>query len=78
MPRGHDIMGRSNRHFIHANLEKGLAFFLLTYSPLRQFVNMCPTSLEYSSFFISRVLCIAINFALKLFCRPASLIASSK
>ena len=22
----HDIMGRSNRHFIHANLEKGLAF----------------------------------------------------
>ena len=28
MSCGHDIMGRSNKHFVHANLERGFAFFL--------------------------------------------------
>ena len=51
---------------------------LITYSPLRQSVNMCTGSLEYSSFFISKVVCTASNSALKLFCRPGSLTASSK
>ena len=50
---------------------------LITYSPLRQFVNMCASSLEYSPLSILRIACIAINFALKMFCRPGSLTASS-
>ena len=53
-------------------------FALIMYSPLKQSVNMCAGLLEYSSFFISRVVCTAINSSLKLFYRPASLIASSK
>ena len=51
---------------------------LITYSPLRQSVNMCVGSLGYSSLIIFRVACIAINFALKMFCRPGSLTTSSK
>ena len=51
---------------------------LIIYSPLRQFVNMCIGSLGYSSLIIFRVACIAINSALKMFCRPGSLTASSK
>ena len=51
---------------------------LITYSPLRQSVNMCAGSLGYSSLIILRVAYIAINFALKFFCRPGSLIAISK
>ena len=52
-------------------------YVLITYSPLRQSVNMCASSLGYSSLIVLRVTCIAINFALKMFCRPSSLIASS-
>ena len=48
------------------------------YSPLRQSVNMCASLLGYSSLIIFRVVCIAINFALKMLCRPGSLTASSK
>ena len=51
---------------------------LITYSPLRQFVNKCTGLLGYSSLIIFRVACIAINSALKMFCRPGSLTASSK
>ena len=51
---------------------------LITYSPLRQSVNMCAGSLGYSSLIIFRIACIAINSALKMFCKPDSLIASSK
>ena len=51
---------------------------LITYSPLRQFVNMCAGLLGYSSFIIFRVACFAINSALTMFCRPGSLNASSK
>ena len=50
---------------------------LITYNPLRQFVNMYVGSLGYSSLIILRVVCIAINSALKMFCRRGSLIASS-
>ena len=38
---------------------------------------MCISLLGYSSLITLRVACIAINFALKTFCRPGSLIASS-
>ena len=51
---------------------------LITYSPLRQSVNMCAGSLGYSSLIILRVACIAINSALKMFCGLGSLIAISK
>ena len=51
---------------------------LITYSPLRQSVNMCAGLLGYSLLIIFRILCIAINSALKMFCRPDSLTASSK
>ena len=51
---------------------------LITYSPLSQFVNMCASSLRYSSFLIFRVPCFVMNSTLKMFCRPGSLIASSK
>ena len=40
-------------------------------------MNMCAGSLAYSSLIILKVACIAINFALKVFCRPSSLITSS-
>ena len=50
---------------------------LITYNPLRQFVNMCASSLRYSSLIILRVACIAISSALKVFCRLGSLIISS-
>ena len=53
-------------------------FVLITYSPLRQFVNIFAGLLGYSSLIIFRVACIAINSALKMFCRPGSLTASSK
>ena len=51
---------------------------LITYSPLKQSVNMCAGLLEYSSLIIFRVACIVINSALKMFCRLGSLTASSK
>ena len=51
---------------------------LITYSPVRQFVNMCVGSLGYSLLIIFQIACIAINSALKIFCRPDSLTASSK
>ena len=51
---------------------------LITYSPLSQFVNMCAAFLGYSSFLIFRVPCFVMNFALKIFCGPSSLTASSK
>ena len=51
---------------------------LITYSPLRQSVNMCAGSLGYSPLIILRVACIAINSALKMFCKSGSLIASSR
>ena len=51
---------------------------LITYNPLRQFVNMCASLLGYSSLIIFRVAYIAINSVLKMFCRPGSLAASSK
>ena len=51
---------------------------LITYSPFRQSVNMYAGLLGYSLLIIFRFACIAINFALKMFCRPGSLIASSK
>ena len=50
---------------------------LNTYSPLRQFVNMCASSLGYSLLIILKVACIAINSTLKMFCRPGSMIANS-
>ena len=50
---------------------------LITYSPLRQSVNMCAGTLEYSSLIFLRVVCIAINSTLKMFCRPGNLIANS-
>ena len=53
-------------------------YVLITYSPLRQSVNMSASSLGYSSLIIFRIACIAINFALKMFCRLGNLIASSK
>ena len=51
---------------------------LIMYSPVRQFVNMCAGSLGYSLLIIFRIVCIAINFALKIFCRPGSVTTSSK
>ena len=51
---------------------------LITYSPLRQSVNMCARSLGYSSLIIFRVACIAINSVLRMFCKPGSLTVSSK
>ena len=53
-------------------------YVLITYSPLRQSINMCAASLGYSLLIIFRITCIAINSTLKIFCRPGSLIASSK
>ena len=50
---------------------------LITYNSLRQSVHMYAGSLGYSSLIILRVACIAINSALKIFCKPGSLIASS-
>ena len=51
---------------------------LITYSPLRQSINMCVGLLGYSSLIIFRIVYIAINFDLKMFCKPSSLTASSK
>ena len=51
---------------------------LIMYSPLRQSVNMCVGSLVYSLVIILRVACIAINSALKMFCKPGNLTAISK
>ena len=51
---------------------------LITYSPLRQSVNMCAGLLGYSLLIIFRIACIAINSTLKIFCRLGSLTASSK
>ena len=51
---------------------------LITYSPVRQSINMCTGSLGYSLLIIFRIACIAINSALKIFCKPGSLTASSK
>ena len=50
---------------------------LITYSPLKQFVNMCAGSLGCSLLIILRVSCIAISYDLKIFCRLGSLTASS-
>ena len=50
---------------------------LITYNSLRQSVNMYAGSLGYPFLIILRVACIAINSALKMFCRPRSLIANS-
>ena len=50
----------------------------ITYSPLRQSVKMCAGSLGYTSIIFLRAVCIAINSALKMFCKPGSLTASSK
>ena len=50
---------------------------LIRYSPLRQSVNICVGLLGYSPLIILKVACIAINSALKIFCRPGSLTASS-
>ena len=52
-------------------------YALFIYNLLRQCVNMCASSLRYSSLIILRIACIAINSALKMFCRSSSLIASS-
>ena len=51
---------------------------LITYSPLRQPVNMCASLLGYSLLIILRVACIAINFSLKMFCKLGSLTPNSK
>ena len=50
----------------------------ITYNPLRQSIKMCAGSLGYSSITFLRAACIAINSALKMFCKPGSLTASSK
>ena len=50
---------------------------LITYNPLRESVNMYVGSLGYSLLIILRVAYIAINSALKIFCKSGSLIASS-
>ena len=52
-------------------------FVLITYSPLRQSVNMCARSLGYFLLIILKVACISISYDLKIFCRPGSLSASS-
>ena len=49
---------------------------LITYSPLRQFVNMCAGLLEESLLIIFRLAYIAINCVLKMFCNSGSLIAN--
>ena len=51
---------------------------LITYSPLRQSVNMCAGSSGYSSCIILSVAWIAISYVLKMFCRLGSLAAISK
>ena len=51
---------------------------LISYSPLRQFVNMSAGLLEHSPLIILRVACTAINSALKMFCRFDNLTVSSK
>ena len=50
---------------------------LITYNPLRQFVNMYAGLLGYSLWIILKVASIAINSTLKIFCRPGSVIAIS-
>ena len=47
---------------------------LITYRQFRQFVNMCAGSFGYLVVINLSVLCIAINSALKLVCRPGSLL----
>ena len=49
---------------------------LITNNPLRQSVNMYVGSLGYSSLINLKVACIAINSALKIYCKSRSLIAS--
>ena len=44
---------------------------LSTYKQLRQSVNMCAGSVEY---LVMIIFCMAINLALKLVCRPGSLL----
>ena len=51
---------------------------LIMYNPLRQSVNMCASSLGYYPLIILKVACIAINYALKMFCKHGSLTTSSK
>ena len=51
---------------------------LITYSPLRQSINMCAGSLGYSSLIIFRFACIAIHSALKMFYKPGSVTTNSK
>ena len=51
---------------------------LITYSPLRQSVNMYAGSLGYSTLIIFRVAYIVINSALKMFCKLSSLAAISR
>ena len=46
---------------------------LITYRQFRQSVNICSSSFGYLVVIILRVLCMAINSALKLVCRPDSL-----
>ena len=50
--------------------------FFITYRPLRQSVKICAGSFGKSLFIIVRAWCMAINYALKMFCRPGSRIAS--
>ena len=50
----------------------------ITYNPLRQSVKICAGSLGYSSIMFLRTVCIAINSALKMFCKLGSLTTSSR
>ena len=50
---------------------------LIMLSPLRQSVNMCASSLGYSSLIFLRITYIAINSALKMFCRLGGLTTNS-
>ena len=50
---------------------------LITYKPLTQLVNMCVDSLGNSSIIFLRVVCIAINSTLKMFCRLDNVTTSS-
>ena len=46
---------------------------LITYRQFRKSVNICASSFGYLVVINLSVLCIAINSALKLVCRPGSL-----
>ena len=45
----------------------GLICILITCNPFKQFLNICANFFGYSLFAMVSTLCIAMNFALKIF-----------